>query len=101
MSSYPELVAQIRVLEQTARETRARELPTVIADIQEKMALFGIAPSDVMPELGGRMEKAPAKKRAIRFRDDEGNTWTGGGSHPRWLTAKLAAGAKLDDFRVA
>lgn len=47
---------------------------------------------------------APAKKRKkkipAKFRDGDGNTWTGRGSQPRWLRAALAAGRKLDDLRA-
>ncbi|HTE96912.1 MAG TPA: H-NS family nucleoid-associated regulatory protein, partial [Bradyrhizobium sp.] len=27
-------------------------------------------------------------------------TWAGRGKQPRWLTAQLRAGKKLDDFRI-
>lgn len=47
----------------------------------------------------------PAKKRRagagmIRFKDDSGNTWTGFGPKPRWLTGALAKGKALDDLKA-
>jgi len=40
------------------------------------------------------------RKAPIKFRDRAGNKWAGRGAQPRWLTAKLKAGAKLEDFAV-
>jgi len=37
---------------------------------------------------------------AIKYRDDEGNTWTGRGSKPRWLVAAFEKGKKAEDFAV-
>jgi DNA-binding protein H-NS len=39
---------------------------------------------------------------AVKFRNPANalETWTGRGRQPRWMTGLLAAGAKLDDFRV-
>src|SRR5262249_34728466 len=40
------------------------------------------------------------RKAPIKFRDRAGNTWAGRGAQPRWLTERLKAGAKLEDFAV-
>jgi DNA-binding protein H-NS len=32
--------------------------------------------------------------------DNPSETWAGRGKRPRWLTAKLRSGKKLDDFRI-
>ena len=40
------------------------------------------------------------RKAPIKFRDRAGNTWAGRGAQPRWLTEKLKAGAKLEDFAI-
>ena len=38
---------------------------------------------------------------APKFRDQaSGATWTGRGKQPKWLSAAIAAGRKLDDFRI-
>ena len=48
--------------------------------------------------------KGKGGKVAIKYRDPKnvGNTWTGRGRQPRWLTAALKAskGTKLEDFAV-
>ena len=38
--------------------------------------------------------------RMVKYRDADGNTWTGRGRKPKWLIAAINAGAKLDDFRT-
>ena len=41
-------------------------------------------------------------KVAVKYRDDAGNTWTGRGRMPRWLTAATKGGkAKKEDFLIA
>jgi DNA-binding protein H-NS len=41
-------------------------------------------------------------KVAPKYVNPENNseTWTGRGRQPRWLVAKLAKGAKLDQFKI-
>jgi hypothetical protein len=40
------------------------------------------------------------RKVPVKYRDKSGNTWTGRGAQPRWMTAAIKAGAKRDDFLV-
>lgn len=41
-------------------------------------------------------------KVAVKFRnkDNPEETWTGRGRQPKWLSAKLAKGSKLNDFAI-
>ena len=63
--------------------------------------------------LGGASEEGSARPRRgrpvgsvsrkpvpIRYRDDEGNTWTGRGKQPNWLRAHVEAGHDIEEFRV-
>ncbi|WP_439685072.1 hypothetical protein MNJPNG_06240 [Cupriavidus oxalaticus] len=44
-------------------------------------------------------DKAPIVKRApVRYRDENGNTWTGRGKRPGWVEAALKAGKTLDEL---
>lgn len=45
-------------------------------------------------------KSAASKKAPIKYRDDAGNTWSGRGLKPRWLTAALDSGKSLDDYRA-
>lgn len=52
---------------------------------------------------GGKNAKATARKPvAARYRnpDNAEESWTGRGKQPRWLSAKIAAGAKIEDFLI-
>ena len=65
--------------------------------IRQQMAALGLTIADLMPpRTGGYV----ASKRAVKYRDDAGHTWTGVGQRPRWLRAAVLAGADLESFRV-
>jgi DNA-binding protein H-NS len=49
---------------------------------------------------GGGGSSLRGRKAPIKFRDRAGNTWAGRGAQPRWLSEKLKAGARLEDFAV-
>jgi DNA-binding protein H-NS len=64
--------------------------------IQEQLArLTGL-------ETDGRAPKSKLRGRTVaeKYRDKNGNTWSGRGAQPRWMTAAIKAGAKRDDFLV-
>ena len=46
------------------------------------------------------MGSVSRKPVPIRYRDDEGNTWTGRGKQPNWLRAHVEAGHDIEEFRV-
>ncbi len=51
-----------------------------------------------------RTRKAPALRRPVEARyrnpDNPADTWTGRGKPPRWLAAKINAGANKEDFLI-
>lgn len=49
-----------------------------------------------------RRERRPYPRVLPKYRnpDEPSETWAGRGKQPRWLTAKLRSGKKLDDFRI-
>ena len=56
---------------------------------------------------GGRSKAAPRKSKlagrkvAPKYRDKSGNTWSGRGAQPRWMTAAIKGGAKREHFLIA
>src|SRR5436190_10237601 len=49
----------------------------------------------------GRSSSLKGKKVAAKYRGPAGETWSGRGARPRWLTAALRGGKnKLDDFLI-
>jgi DNA-binding protein H-NS len=49
-----------------------------------------------------RSERRPYPQVFPKYRNpaDPAETWAGRGKQPRWLTAQLRTGKKLDDFRI-
>lgn len=107
--SLAQIQKQIAKLEQEADSIRKREVGSVIARMKEAIAFYGISAAELGLASGdGRRSRkpagsAPAKKRGrpaakkaragkIKFRDEQGNTWTGHGRRPKWYTDAIAAG---------
>jgi DNA-binding protein H-NS len=50
---------------------------------------------------GKNGSKATRKKVAPKYRGPDGETWTGRGVKPRWLTRAMNEGKQLKDFLIA
>ena len=104
--SINELLAQKAELErQIAEQTRA-ERASAVSQIKTLMSTYGLTPGDIVTD-SAKVAKSPGKEKstpratvAPKYRDDAGNTWTGRGLKPRWLTTALAAGATLEQFAI-
>src|SRR5262245_45676863 len=84
-------IARAKIEKQGAERTALRQKLTAMA----KDAGF-----DIRELLDGRAGKRG--KVAVKDRDKNGNTWTGRGRMPRWLTAAMKGGkAKKEDFLIA
>ncbi len=56
-----------------------------------------------LPEPETRVsERRPYPRVFPKFRnpDDSSQTWAGRGKQPRWLTAQLRSGRRVDEFRI-
>lgn len=102
MATYQEIVQKISELQKQAEEIKAREQATVIADIREKIEQYGLTAEDL--GFGGKAaagkKTTAARKVPVRYRDSAGNTWTGRGKRPGWLTQALASGKAMEDFLI-
>jgi DNA-binding protein H-NS len=56
---------------------------------------FGGSPADLP-------QRRPYPKVTPKFRNpnDSSETWSGRGKQPRWIIELLAAGRKIDDFKI-
>ena len=107
--SLKTIKARIAKLEAQARKVSAAEKPGLKAAIalikKHKLSL-----SDISAALGksGKLvvggakssAKRATKKAKIKFRDGDGNTWSGRGLAPKWLVAAEKAGKKREGFAV-
>lgn len=101
MATLQELLQQKEALEREIEQTKKRDRAEAIAKVRALMAEYGLTLAD----LGGRVAAVPAKptsgKVPAKYRNAAtGDTWSGRGLQPNWLKAALAAGRKLDEFRV-
>jgi DNA-binding protein H-NS len=72
--------------EKARLDQRLREIGQSTADSAKKVSHARRAYPQVLPKY-----KNPARPS---------ETWAGRGKQPRWLTAQLSSGKKLDDFRI-
>jgi DNA-binding protein H-NS len=75
------------------------------ADIEQTLSSRAAQLRSELSKLSGNSKSlrgSPLKgrKAPVKYRDRQGNTWAGRGAKPKWLRAKLKAGAKLRDFEV-
>ena len=109
---------EIERLQREAERVRQSEITGVVQRIRTAIEHYGLSAQDLFasgPKKRGRPRKVSAKRGnatgkrrsgkarrviPVKFRDNQGNTWTGRGSRPRWLVAAINEGAKIDDFLV-
>ena len=86
MASLKEIQAQIEQLQQQAAAQRENELSGAIQQIRDLMQEYGITVDD----LQSKAKKSVAKKTGtVQFRDPKtGETWSGRGRMPNWLSGK-------------
>lgn len=103
MTSLIDIQNQIAQLQKQAEEIKAAELVATIADILQKMEAFGISVEDLERAKGRGRKSAVAKSSSpapVKFRGPQGETWTGRGLMPRWLSALVADGQSKEAFAV-
>ncbi|MCC7347396.1 MAG: H-NS histone family protein [Variibacter sp.] len=73
------------------------KLATAKKELQDKLSyLDGLFGASAKGGRGVRGRKVEAK-----YRGPDGETWAGRGMRPRWLTALVEAGHKLEEFEIA
>ena len=115
MSNLLDIQSQIEKLQKQASEIRAKEFDATVKDILAKMQAFGITVKDLQPGKPTRGRKAGAKSAAPKaakpskragvavapkYRGPNGETWTGRGLMPKWLSALVAAGQSKESFAI-
>lgn len=111
--SLSQLNKQIAALRAQAESLKKKEVGGVIARIKEAIEHYGLtaadlgltakAPKAAKANKAAKPGRKPGRKKAaktgvIKYRDDNGNSWTGHGRRPQWFVAALAAGKKAEDL---
>jgi len=120
MGNLLDIQSQIEKLQKQAEDIRSREYDKTLQDIVLKMQAFGISLKDLQAAMArGAKAAAGGNKRAAasgsksgkaskmagatvapKFRGPNGETWTGRGLMPRWLSHLVEQGAKKEDFAI-
>ncbi len=123
MNNLVDIQSQIDKLQKQANEIRVREFDKTVQDILAKMNAFGISVKDLQSKRGAKLsgrrgsvkaikaasnvgrKRAPSKSVgavvAPKFRGPNGETWTGRGLMPRWLSAQVASGKTKEQFAIS
>lgn len=88
------LEAQIKKAIAVAKERERQELKQEIEAIAQES---GFTVGELFSGSGSKRSRVTPK---YQNPDDPTETWTGRGRKPRWLAAKLAKGASMEDFAL-
>ncbi|MCP2518625.1 H-NS histone family protein [Achromobacter mucicolens] len=104
--------AQIQTLQRRADTLRINHRASALQKILRQMHEFQISPEEIQTAYS-QLRPARAKRHDVQRRPDfrsvvapkyrnpeSGETWSGRGRAPRWLTLAEKAGRDRDDFRV-
>lgn len=121
MGNLIDIQSQIEKLQKQANDIKAKEFTATVHEIQAKMQAFGITLKDLQSTKGakgvrGKAKSSPSKAPkaaktpktrkasapvAAKYRGPNGETWSGRGLMPKWLSALVAQGQSKESFSVA
>ena len=109
------LKSRIAVLQKQLADAEKNKAPAIIK-VQSLMKKLGVTLTDLAGKSSASANKAgrkraqtnktargpqkPPAKVAVKYRDNNGNAWTGRGRTPKWISEAEAAGKNREDFRV-
>ena len=101
MASLQDLLAQRAQLDKQIEETQALNRSAAIAKVRSLMAEYGLSIADLSGRAKGVPKTTGPSKVAPKYRNQAtGETWSGRGSTPKWLSEAEATGAKRESFLI-
>jgi DNA-binding protein H-NS len=92
--------AELSDMELRIARMKAEKQNSERAAVREKLTALAKQHGFDIHELIGKGRKGKGTV-AVKYRDHSGNTWTGRGRMPRWMTAATKGGkAKKEDFLI-
>ena len=121
MGNLIDIQSQIEKLQKQANDIKSKEFAATVHEIQAKMQAFGITVKDLQYTKGAKagrgkakptLAKAPKAAKtpktrkasapvAAKYRGPNGESWSGRGLMPKWLSALVAQGQTKESFSVA
>lgn len=92
--SDDELTACVNVIEAERLERNQKAVQSLRDDVYRQAKLLGVSVEDVFHGV------TITKKAKIKYRDNNGNEWSGRGIQPNWLRDHIANGRSIEDFLV-
>ena len=109
-SAIQKIEKEIQKLQKQAKALQAKQRTPVIASIIRSMREYDITPTDIAAAYTRNSGRKTAKKAAgsapkrvvpPKYRHpDSGDTWTGRGKAPRWITEAETQGKSRDEFLI-
>lgn len=78
----------------------ARKISSELAGLEQKLRKLGQNTAVRVKKVSHARRQYPQVFPKYRNPARTSETWAGRGKQPRWLTAELKSGKKLDDFRI-
>ncbi|HMS26297.1 MAG TPA: H-NS histone family protein [Burkholderiaceae bacterium] len=116
MSNLIDIQTQIEKLQKQAESLKAKEFNNTVVEIRAKMKAFGITIKDIIGKSpnkikGVKTSKVAKTKKtrksktagvpvAAKYKGPQGETWSGRGLTPKWLTTLIAQGRKKEEFAI-
>lgn len=118
MSNLMEIQSKIEALRKQAESIRTKDFAATVKEIREKMAAFGITVKDIQGSAkasgkakNGVVSKVKSAKKSkgpmagikveAKYKGPNGETWTGRGLAPKWLSTLIAQGRSKDEFAIS
>jgi DNA-binding protein H-NS len=95
----PARLSEVIDLVRTKRQAKEEEIrEALVAEFREKAAQMGLPFESLFP--GRRTRSDAGAPLAPKYRGPGGETWSGRGRMPTWLSALEATGHKREEFRI-
>ncbi len=106
--SYTELDELIELIQRERAGKLDEARRRLMTEFEEKAASIGLTPNQILGQSPGAQERPKRGKKteqqsasaAVKFRSPSGQTWSGRGRKPIWLTQAEAGGQSAKEFRV-
>ena len=95
-----ELLQQKAELDKRIAEAKNTGRAKAIAEIRELMERYSLSPTDLTGVAKRSLKAGSGRSVAAKYKDSNGNSWSGRGLKPKWLTTALAEGKKIEDFAI-
>lgn len=98
MATYQDLVAQKKELDALVESARKAEVSAAVAEVKRMVGEYGLSAVDC--GFGAPAAKNAKTKVAVKFRGQNGESWTGRGKAPAWIVAHESAGHSRESLRA-